>query len=122
VTHDDQDPIRGGSTEGNWDRRGAEPDPERSQGVTERVDARHYGDPDDERPAHVEPPHADESGETNGSQFVRCSRCGGREMIAVPRDDARPALWCADCEEPVAYGDESDERPASHGGQAYANR
>jgi hypothetical protein len=42
VTDDEYD----GSTDGNWPRRGADPDPERSEGVGERIDARHYGDPE----------------------------------------------------------------------------
>jgi len=49
-----------------------DPDPERSQGVAECVDARHYGDPEDERPAGVAP---------------LCEDCGERE--AVERIDGR---------------------------------
>lgn len=53
-------------------------DPERSQGVAERVDARHYGEPDDYRPEHVAPP---------------CEEC--REREAVGTVDGR--LLCGDC-------------------------
>jgi len=53
-----------------------EPDPEQDRSVTERLDARHYGDPDDHRPAA--PP---------------CSECGEREAV-----DERRQL-CSECAE-----------------------
>lgn len=38
-----------------------EPDPERSEGVSERVDGRHYGDPEGYRPPHVAPPDVEDA-------------------------------------------------------------
>ena len=39
------------------------------------------------------------------SESVSCNRCGSERMQVVQTDDERPALWCADCEEPVEYED-----------------
>lgn len=43
-------------------------DPERSERMMDRLDGRHYGDPDDHRPAHVAPPDADESGDESRAE------------------------------------------------------
>lgn len=62
-------------------------DPDRS--VLDRLDARYYGDPADERPAGVAPP---------------CDRCGGRE--SVEQVDGRDL--CSECIDDVEE-DETDE-------------
>lgn len=41
--------------------------------------------------------------------FVECSRCGADRLFVVfeyREDTDRPALWCPECGEPVAYPDE----------------
>jgi len=54
-----------------------EPDPEQDRSVTERLDARHYGEPEDHRP-DVAPP---------------CDDCGRREAV-----HATPAgMVCDEC-------------------------
>jgi len=53
-----------------------DPDPERAESVGERVDARHYGDPEGERPAGVAP-LCEGCGEREASVWV-----GGRDLCA----------------------------------------
>lgn len=45
-----------------------DPDPERSAPIGERIDARHYGDGEDHRPAHVAPPD-------DSPQLGTCRNC-----------------------------------------------
>jgi hypothetical protein len=67
-----------------------DPDPERSAPVSERIDARHYGDGDrdgeDHRPAHVAPPDAD------SPQLGTCRNCSNDATI-----DTDHGAFCDEC-------------------------
>lgn len=86
-----------------------EPDPERSQGVAERVDARHYGDPAGERPAHVASLQVEEVLGRTGDGGS-CSLCGSdyrgapysdgrgvRVLAAVEPGVVEPVNLCPEC-------------------------
>lgn len=90
-----------------------DPDPERSEGVADRLDARHYGDPEGERPPHVAPPDVEDVTDREDVEqalAVYVDRLEGetRDPAAVLAaveslaDDLRAAGW-ADA------GDDSDD-------------
>ena len=77
-----------------------DPDPERTESVGERVDARHYGDPEDDRPPHVAPPDGPDvvtlcrpGQEVWDGDLDRCPDCGTDDVRRLrPRDPATGAL------------------------------
>ncbi|WP_336331121.1 hypothetical protein [Haloarcula sp. CGMCC 1.2071] len=77
-----------------------DPDPERSEGVLDRLDARHYGDREQETPGGVAPP---------------CSECGRRERLPDREVCSECVEECPECGGPVRFGWEDGSRVCPEG-------